>query len=196
MKYYLLEIHQDYPSDNILRDREDYIDIVQNDVYELCNDERFIDPEIVLARGECIDIEGEGYELLTDDALTKLNYTPSIATTYMFSKESPNLVFDKFKEAFFKDDGFNNIKYHKVNVTPDVNLYRLVIPSIDKEDVFNLEMTQLKGGNTVGDEEYKKIGYNEYQIIVEKENFIFRNPVFKIDNLSRVHAFKLRYDMI
>ncbi len=196
MKYYILEIHEDYPSEDIFVETREYdcIDIDENDLIYLYNDERYVDPWIVLAREESIEIKYEGYDLREDDILDNLGYEPTISSTDNFSKERPDLVFDKFKDAFSADERFDNIRYHKVKVRPDMNLYRLVIPCFDKEDVFDLEKTLVQPVNRSSEEKYRALGYSEYQIKVEKEKFRFRKPVFKEENLAGIHAFKLRYD--
>ncbi len=195
MKYYLLEIHENFPNEIFIQDREEYYGIVDDEFYELVYDERYTDPSIILSQGGSIEIEGEGYELSGEISLNDLTYTPTITTTCHYSKESPNLVFDKFKNAFSSDERFNHIKYHKVSLVPDLNLYRLVVPSLESNQVFDLTNMKIEGENPISDSLYKGIGFTDYQIKVENSGFVYRNPIFKEENLVGLHAFKLWYDL-
>ncbi len=194
MKYYLLRIKLDSGGDNIFLDKESETEDSDCGIYELLKDDRFVDPHAVLSRNESIEIDSEEYETVTKDVFKNLGYDPSISTTFHLTRKSPNLVFDKFKDAFSKDKRFKHIRYHKVKVTPDMNLYRLVVPCIYKELVFDMNETTLGNVLKIKDEKLSSWGFTDYQIKVEKSGIKFINPVFRKGRLKGIHAFKLMYD--
>ncbi len=194
MKYYLLRIKLGSGGDNIFLDKENESEDTNVDIYELLRDQRFVDPKVVLKRNESIEIEGEEYETISENALSELGYSPSISTTFHLKREAPNLVFDKFKRAFSSDERFKNIEYHKVKVTPEMNLYRLIVPSIYKEMAFDMKKTTFADEPKIKNEKLSSSGYSYYQIKVEKSGIKYRNPVFREEKLNGLHAFKLMYD--